>query len=193
MDCGRAGWTDDFHFSPFATQRKENGRIRGSFDGNPGIREWETPTTLDLGWRLQREPVRYDRLFHVEKSIPRPRTLVDTNDSLRARALHTMVAELDLTVTNRWDERRHTTRAFHTIQWVKSLMGACVPSCRRTHRLGSSIEEARHMQCMWARLPTNRPPRKKSFESKCGQEPHSPLFCVETGLDTSQMSRAELN
>ena len=23
MDCGRAGWSVDFHFSPFATQRKE--------------------------------------------------------------------------------------------------------------------------------------------------------------------------
>ena len=114
--------------------------------------------------------------FHVGESIPRPRTLVDTNDSLRARALHTMVAELDLTVTNRWDERRHTTRAFHTIKLVKSLMGACAPSCRRTHRLGSSIEAARHMRCMWARLPTNRPPLKNSFETQCGQEPHSPLF-----------------
>ena len=40
--------------------------------------------------------------FHVGESIPRPRTLVDTNDSLRARALHTMVTELDLTVTNTW-------------------------------------------------------------------------------------------
>ena len=39
-------------------------------------------------------------VFHVGESIPRPRTLVDTNDSLRARALHTMLRELDLTVTN---------------------------------------------------------------------------------------------
>ena len=38
--------------------------------------------------------------FHVGELIPRPRTLVDTNDALRARALHTMVTELDLTVTN---------------------------------------------------------------------------------------------
>ena len=38
--------------------------------------------------------------LHVGESIPRPRTLIDTNDSLRARALHTMVTELDLTVTN---------------------------------------------------------------------------------------------
>ena len=30
---------------------------------------------------------------HVEESIPRPRMLMDTNDSLRARALHTVVAE----------------------------------------------------------------------------------------------------
>ena len=40
--------------------------------------------------------------FRVGESIPRPRTLIDTNDSLRARALHTMVTELDLTVTNTW-------------------------------------------------------------------------------------------
>ena len=40
--------------------------------------------------------------FHVGESIPRPGTLVDTNDSLRARGLHTMVAELDLTLTNTW-------------------------------------------------------------------------------------------
>ena len=40
--------------------------------------------------------------FHVVESIPRPRKLVDTNDSLRAKAMHSMVAELDLTVTNTW-------------------------------------------------------------------------------------------
>ena len=40
--------------------------------------------------------------FHVGESILRPRTLVDTNDSLRASALHTMVTEPDWTVTNAW-------------------------------------------------------------------------------------------
>ena len=53
--------------------------------------------------------------LHVGESIPRPRTLIDTNDSLRARALHTMVTELDLTVTNTWmnadTEREHYTRS----------------------------------------------------------------------------------
>ena len=53
MDCGRAGWTADPHFSSLASQRKKTWRIRVSFDGNPGIREWETHTTRDLGWRLQ--------------------------------------------------------------------------------------------------------------------------------------------
>ena len=57
--------------------------------------------------------------LHVGESIPRPRTLVDTNDSLRARALHTMVTELDLTVTKHVDECRHRTRAFHVFQLVK--------------------------------------------------------------------------
>ena len=118
-DCW-GGWSVDFHFSTFAPQRKEIGRLRSSFDGTPGIRKWEAQTTCDLGWRLQCELV-YGMTdsFHVEESIPRPRTLVDTNDSLRARALHTMVTELDLTVTN-VDECRHRTRAFHKIQLVKS-------------------------------------------------------------------------
>ena len=62
MDCGRAGWTADPHFSTLASQRKKTGRIRGCIDGNSRILEWETQTTCDLGWRLQCEPVRYDRL-----------------------------------------------------------------------------------------------------------------------------------
>ena len=38
----------------------------------------------------------------VGESIPRPRKLLEANGSLRARALHALVAELDLTVTNTW-------------------------------------------------------------------------------------------
>ena len=72
MDCGRAGWTADPHFSTFATQRKEIGRIRGSFDGNPGIRE-RAQTTRDLGRRLQCKPLRYDRLFFMWESRFRDR------------------------------------------------------------------------------------------------------------------------
>ena len=117
MDCGRAGWTADPHFSTFATQRKEIGRIRGSFDGNPGIREWETQTTRDLSGGLQCKPLRYDRFFHVGESIPRPRALVDTNDSLRARALHTMVTELDLTVTNTWMNADTERELFTRSSW----------------------------------------------------------------------------
>ena len=36
----------------------------------------------------------------TEESTPRQKTLTDTNDTLRARAPHTFVAELDLTVVN---------------------------------------------------------------------------------------------
>ena len=62
MDGGRARWTDDYHFSPFASQRKHSGGFRGGFDGNPGFHEWETGTAPDLGRRLQCELVRIDRL-----------------------------------------------------------------------------------------------------------------------------------
>ena len=55
--------------------------------------------------------------FHVGESIPRPRTLVDTNDSLRARALHTKVTELDLTVTNTWMNADTEQELFTRSSW----------------------------------------------------------------------------
>ena len=55
--------------------------------------------------------------FHVGESIPRPRTMIDTNDSLRARALHTMVTELDLTVTNTWMNADTERELFTRSSW----------------------------------------------------------------------------
>ena len=70
MDCGRAGWTVDPHFSTLASQRKKTGRIRGCFDGNPRVLEWETQTTCDLGWRFQFEPVSHERLSPCRRVDP---------------------------------------------------------------------------------------------------------------------------
>ena len=55
--------------------------------------------------------------LHVGESIPRPRTLVDTNDSLRARVLHTVVTELDLTVTNTWMDADSERELFTRSSW----------------------------------------------------------------------------
>ena len=55
--------------------------------------------------------------FHVGESIPRPRTVIDTNDSLRARVLHTMVTELDLTVTNTWMNADTERELFTRSSW----------------------------------------------------------------------------
>ena len=44
---------------------------------------------------------------HVEESIPRPTTVTDTKDFLCARALHTLVAEMDLAVTNTWMDNKN--------------------------------------------------------------------------------------
>ena len=55
--------------------------------------------------------------LHVGESIPRPRTLIDTNDSMRARALHTMVTELDLTVTNTWMNADTERQLFTRSSW----------------------------------------------------------------------------
>ena len=102
VDCSRARWTDDYHFSPFALQRKESGRFRVGFDGNPEFMSGRPGQHLILGGDFNVSLHGLTDYHHVGESIPRPRTLLDPNDSLRARATHTVVAELDLTVTNTW-------------------------------------------------------------------------------------------
>ena len=102
MDCGRGGWTADPHFSTFATQRKDIGRIRGCFDGkrrNNG----RPKKHVILGASLYG----MTDFFHVGVS----------SDSLRARALHTMVTELDLTVTNTWMNADTERELFTQSSW----------------------------------------------------------------------------
>ena len=86
---------------------------QGYLDGTPRVLEWEAQTTCDLGWRLQCKPVWYDRLSPCWRVDPETENVDRRNDSLRARALHTMVTELDLTVTNTW-MNADTEREFFT-------------------------------------------------------------------------------
>ena len=105
---------------PFASQKEEIGRIRVSFDGNPGIREWETQTTCDLGWRLQCEVMRIDRLFPCGRVDSQTKN-AGGHERLTARASFThRRGRTGLDDDEHLDERRHRTRAFHTIQLVKS-------------------------------------------------------------------------
>ena len=94
MDCGRAGWSVDFHFSPFATQRKEIGRIRSSFDADlePGMTDCFYVGVLILGLQMTD----------------------DLNDFLTVRATH-------LTVTNTW-MNTHTGLILHAdpVLWFNS-------------------------------------------------------------------------
>ena len=85
MDCGRAGWTDDCHFSPFASHRKEIGGFRGGFDGHPGFHEWETATAPDPGRKLQCELVRIDRLSSCGRVDPKTKN-ADGHERLTACA-----------------------------------------------------------------------------------------------------------
>ena len=50
--------------------------------------------------------------LHVGESIPRPRTLIDTNDSLRASPTHDGV-RTGFDGHKHVDEYRHRTKAFH--------------------------------------------------------------------------------
>ena len=123
---GAARWTAvelggqlTFISAHFATQRKEIGRIRSSFDGNPGIREWEDQTTCDLGRGLQCEPVWYDRLFPCWGVDPKTE-----NDDRHKRFVACESFAHDGNRTGfdgdkHVDECRHRTRAFHAFQLVK--------------------------------------------------------------------------
>ena len=118
MDCGRAGWSGDFHFSPFALYKGKNlgefetvlMEIQEFVNGRP-------KQHVILGGDFNASLYSMTDFFHVGESIPRPRTLVDTNDSLRARALHTMVTELDLTVKNTWMDADTERELFTRSSW----------------------------------------------------------------------------
>ena len=114
MDCGRAGWTDDFHFSPFASHGDFEAvwtEIQDFMSGRPGQH-------LTLGGDFNVSLYGFTDHHHVGESIPRPRTLMDTNDSQRARALHTVVAELDLTVTNTWMDADSARELYTRCSWT---------------------------------------------------------------------------
>ena len=105
IDCNRAGWTAGRKSREFETV----------FFGHPGFDEREIGTALDLGWRLQCELLQTDdSLSPRGRVIPRPRKLADTNDILRPRALHGVVAELDLTGTDACSEQELYTRCSWT-------------------------------------------------------------------------------
>ena len=77
--------------------------IRDGSCGDSRFHARESRSTPDCGWRLQRELLRTDGFS------PRWRVNTDTENTdgdtrffARARTLHTVVAELDLTVTRSW-------------------------------------------------------------------------------------------
>ena len=119
MDCGRAGWTGDPHFSTLASQRKKTGRIRGCLDGNPRVLEWETQTTCDLGWRLQCEPVWYDRLSPCRRVDPETENVGRHKRFIASESFTHDGDRTGFDGDKHVDECRHRTRAFHAFQLVK--------------------------------------------------------------------------
>ena len=100
-DCRRVLWTVDYHFGPSASQRQKVGRVRDGPWRKSGIFVHErSGRHLILGGDFNASFHGLTDFHHAGESTPRPRTLTDTNDTLRARALHAVVAELDLTATN---------------------------------------------------------------------------------------------
>ena len=116
MDCSPPGWTDDEHFSSFASQRKYLEGFRVGFDRNPGFHEWETRTAPDCGWRLQCELQRIDRQSSRGRVDSKTENAVG-HDSQRARVSHTVGAELDLTVTNTWMDADPEPELFTRSSW----------------------------------------------------------------------------
>ena len=119
MDCGRAAWTVDPHFSTLVSQRKKTGRIRGCFDGNSRILEWETQTTCDLGWRLQCELVRHDRLSLSGGVDPETKNVGRHKRFIASESFTHDGDRTGFDGDKHVDECRHRTRAFHAFQLVK--------------------------------------------------------------------------
>ena len=95
-------------------------RIRSSFDGHPGIRECENETTRDLGWRLQHEHVRCDRVFLCGRVDPEIKNAGGHERLIASESFAHDGDRTGLDGDKHVDERRHRTRAFHTIQVVKT-------------------------------------------------------------------------
>ena len=111
----RAGWTVDHHFGPSASQREKVGEgFQKSFDRNSGFHE-RLGQHLILCGDFNESFYGLTDCHHVGESIPRPRTLTATNDTMRALASHAVVAEMDLTVTNACG-RRLRTGTVHMMQ-----------------------------------------------------------------------------
>ena len=58
---------------------------------------------------------------HVGESTPRPDTLTDTKRFLRPRALHTVEAEVDLTVTNTWMGANSEQELYRRKSWTEPM------------------------------------------------------------------------
>ena len=117
MDCGRAGWTADPHFSSLASQRRKLAEFEATLTELQEFLNGRPKQHVILGGDFNVNLFGMTDYLHVGESIPRPRTLIDTNDSLRARALHTMVTELDLTVTNTWMNADTERELFTRSSW----------------------------------------------------------------------------
>ena len=109
-----AGWSVDFRFQPMCHTKGEFEAVLMGFQEFVSGRPKQH---VILGGDFNASLYGVTDYFHVVESIPRPRTLVDTNDSLRARALHTMVTELDLTVTNTWMNADTEQELFTRSSW----------------------------------------------------------------------------
>ena len=98
VDCrGAARWTAvelDGQMTFISAHLPHKGKKLGEFDAVlMEIQEFVSGRPkqhLILGGVFNANLYGMTDFFHVGESIPRPRTLVDTNDSLRARALHTI-------------------------------------------------------------------------------------------------------
>ena len=118
MDCMQSSWVDrvEYYSGPAAPQRQKVGRVRDGLGGNLGFVLRRLGQPLILGGDFNARFYGLTDFRHAKNSIPRPRTLTGTNHTLRAGERHTVVAELDLTVTNTWMTRKLRIGTVHTKQ-----------------------------------------------------------------------------
>ena len=103
----------DGSFQPICLTRKE---IRVGFDGNPGFHEWEVRTAPDLGWRLQCELARTDRLSPCWVVNPKTENAVGHERFTARKSIAHCCGRAGLDGDEHLDGRGLRTGAVHTVQ-----------------------------------------------------------------------------
>ena len=153
MDCSRAGWTDDYHFGPSAGKLGEFETVLAEIQD---FKQGRVGQHLILGGDFNACFHGLTDFHHVRESIPRSRTLTDTNDTLRAPSITRWCGRAGLDGDDHMDRRRLRTGTAHT----KQLDGTWRRADATDHRAVLAVLWLTSRQTLCESLGKVRPPRR---------------------------------